>query len=588
MAWIHRPSLYIILFLLHCASAYFFINPNIVLSANSENDRIFLQFLAKSKPGYSFIEISWNSNWINSTLFLFYDRRIHSSRPNNTRILLDHQHEERITYNEMISGITVNYTQYLIGRPTDVLWVRFGFRTTKPANFTQNPFLGSEMVQLNFSSSNISSERFEEPLILNRIENIRIAWFCVALIPYIGNFVLILLFFKKQPLKSRGIFPLFGSLLLLIHFGVGVLPTYILDYIQIEKSECYIYYLVQQVCMFSMVGFYILQYARFITMFHLSIKKEIWYETDKVQKIPLYFRIVKLVGTLQGQLVIMVVIVGFNFGIAAAFIWGTNCNVTYMRILLVVVVGLMGCTYIVLLIYDIILCIPTIRKWGLLSLVKRDGFYLRIEFIGIVCGGIPLTVLGQIVAYFFDLSVGSSVRWPLILSLGIINSCLFNYVYFCTCGFPVYLTVLIWCRSLCRKKRKVTKLDFILESQEGLKLFEKYAISEFSPENIWLRKEILDFRKNPTLEHAEKIYATYLNGSDSELEVNVTLYERKLISNRIQCGEISQDLFDSILSDVYVNLFETYSRFVVSRDYKSFQRKSDFFNELTTPLMELN
>jgi hypothetical protein len=200
-----------------------FINDEFMTYAYLVDDRITFQFLAKSLRGYSFIEIGREMNSTHRIRFFFYYGALQLDRNNgsmnySTQLLTSHLYEERIIYDEMISKVTLNCTELLLRMPVDNVWVRYGFRNYRSDDFIANPYSNAKILQLNYSTSYISPVSFGEPMILNRIEYIRLTWCFVALAPYLGNFLLIFFFISRQPLKSRGIYPMLSSVFLLIHF----------------------------------------------------------------------------------------------------------------------------------------------------------------------------------------------------------------------------------------------------------------------------------------------------------------------------------------------------------------------------------
>jgi hypothetical protein len=509
---------------------------------------------------------------------------------NSSSVLISYINEERTTYKGMITGVTLNITKVLRLIATDFLFVQYGFRgyLTDNGNFTRDPYVDTKLLQLNFSATYVSPEPVDFPMISSRIEYIRPEWCILAMFPYLGNIFLFFFFFRKQPLKCHYPLelPLFASVLLLIHFAAGLIPNYLLNYEQIINSDCQIYFLVQTTSLFAAVAFHTFQYFRFLAMFHLSLRKDIWYEKEaEVHRIPFNFRFIKWMGTISGQILLSLFLIVFHFSVIGIFVASTVCDPSFMRWVL------MGCTVWVCLVfpllyaYDVIVCFPGILKGQCLQLLKRDGFYMRWEYSLFIIICLPLAAALNILSTVLSHIPFGSVRWPTTFALAISNSILYNLGYFFTCGLPLYATIILWLMSLCCRKKKQSRLEEVFASQELLGYFEEFAKSEYSPENIWLYLEIQKFRLDPDLYLGWQIYNTYLNGGASELEVNVNMATRKAIKDSLSLQGIRQDMFDPVLKEICDNMMDTYSRFTLSRDYIKITSRSEQFKELTAPMI---
>jgi hypothetical protein len=295
----------------------------------------------------------------------------------------------------------------------------------------------------------------------------------------------------------------------------------------------------------------------------------------------------KFIGTLYGQIIIMSCLVVIYFLLWAISLFSSNCNRTVMSYMVIGSVNIFNVIYVILMVYDLILSFPFIRKCKIWELWKRDAFYFRGEFTFVLFVSTPLGFLTQIITRIpFD----PSNLWPSIVTLGIINSVFFNAKYFWACGFALYTTILLWTCSLCRKKKKYkSNFDEVINHPEGCRLFEAFCKSEYSPENLWARQEIIAYRKNPTIDHATMIYTKYLQGSKSELEVNVTFKEYQRVKSDLASenhSNLLDSIFDGIFREVTENLMDTYARFVSSSEYIQFKKRGEYFNELITPLVQ--
>jgi hypothetical protein len=577
-----KITLFFLFLCIHTVYSAFFVNPNFLCFASLIDNQITLQYLSKSKGGYSFIEIGRYNNDTQMARYFFQSGGIYTR--NSSDILISYINEERVTYRGMISGVTLNLTNLLKKIPSDFLFVQYGYR--QEGIFSRDPYLDAVLLQLNFSTTNISTEPVDDPLISNRIEYIRPEWCIIAMVPYLGNIFVFFFFSRKQPLKSRGIMPLFGSILLFIHFAGGLIPNYLLNYEQIINSDCQIYFLVQQASLFAAVAFHSFQYFRFLAMFHLSLKKDIWYEKEeKAHHIPLYFRVIKWMGTLLGQILMSLFLLVVHFSVFGIFAAATLCDRSIMKWVLVGSTAWCCLVIVILLAYDAIVCAPGIRKGECWNLVRRDGFYMRWEYSLFLIVLVPLGTCVQSIAIALDQIPFGKVRWPTTLTLAISNSIFFNLGYFFACGLPLYVTILTWLLSFCHRKKKQSRIEEVFANPELLGYFEEFAKSEYSPENLWLFLEIQKFRQDPDLNLGWHIYNTYLNGGKSELEVNVTMATRKVVKDALHLQGIDQDTFDPVLKEICDNMIDTYSRFTLCSDYIKYMNRTEQFKELTTPMI---
>jgi hypothetical protein len=120
----------------------------------------------------------------------------------------------------------------------------------------------------------------------------------------------------------------------------------------------------------------------------------------------------------------------------------------------------------------------------------------------------------------------------------------------------------------------------------GRKLFADFCNSEFSIENLSCYEDLLLFRDeqnfNKKKELFESIYYKYLNGSESELEVNIPGGTKSDLNNIFKSLDIIVDFDDLVINkligDVKLNLIDTFSRFKQSKSYFNWNlNKADTF-----------
>jgi hypothetical protein len=154
-------------------------------------------------------------------------------------------------------------------------------------------------------------------------------------------------------------------------------------------------------------------------------------------------------------------------------------------------------------------------------------------------------------------------------------TCFLFYLYF---AFQVCFPILIAIRQLISNKYGKKSQNEVFKGvstlldpkyQEIFNLFEKYAASEFSVENLYIKKDIRNFLENPSKrqEIATFIYLTYLNGEKSFFEVNLEKRLCEEIQSHILKKEFSENLFVEVEKEVDKNLSDTFSRFRFQNDY---------------------
>jgi hypothetical protein len=154
-------------------------------------------------------------------------------------------------------------------------------------------------------------------------------------------------------------------------------------------------------------------------------------------------------------------------------------------------------------------------------------------------------------------------------------TCFLYYLYF---AFQVCFPILIAIRQLISNKKSKKSQNEVFKGvstlldpkyQEIYKLFEKYATSEFSVENLYIKKDIRNYHENPLKrqEIAMFIHTTYLNGERSFFEVNLEKRLCEEIHSRILKKEFPENLFVDVEKEVDKNLSDTFSRFRFQKDY---------------------
>jgi hypothetical protein len=149
-------------------------------------------------------------------------------------------------------------------------------------------------------------------------------------------------------------------------------------------------------------------------------------------------------------------------------------------------------------------------------------------------------------------------------------------------GFPLTLTVIQLIRSKFFKSRmeevSIQKMEKLLRDNLGYKNFLEFCQNEWSVENIKFWTDVQSWSENPTREDAIGIFNTYLNGSLSPLEVNVTRREIIPVKEAIENldEDLNPNLFEELSKIVTGNLSDTYSRFILTREYEIYLKTAEF------------
>jgi hypothetical protein len=147
-------------------------------------------------------------------------------------------------------------------------------------------------------------------------------------------------------------------------------------------------------------------------------------------------------------------------------------------------------------------------------------------------------------------------------------------------------------RLLCRRKNITDQIDFILSDHTngGHKLFKDFAEDEFSSENILIWEDIQNYKKLKDASKREilanEIFTNYLSGVTAPLEgnllfplieVNVNSKTVDSVINCLKTNDFSDEMFEQCLSQIRINMSDTFSRFQLSPGYMLYSNKVCFF-----------
>jgi hypothetical protein len=398
-----------------------------------------------------------------------------------------------------------------------------------------------------------------------RLDGINLIFFFVSAGIFIITFFLLVYYRNEQPLKSRRTIPYFGVFFQYVFILSGIfINSNTFEWVQ--DYECYYRVFVEKRFALSIIAFPFFILLRYIVVLNMNkLKKYIYKKSNdgiELSKVIVY--VVKIFNILgSDSSVIFFALLTYFFFMMVEFIplaaskFVCNGNSTTLSVVFGINSTILLTITSFLLLFDVIVNIRVICScWGLHKyLIKNDVFYFRIEFIMVQITSIIYAFAGRISFSGFARSLTLTV--------------IFYFYFLIQVWFPLSITIF---RSVFKRKEKLEmgNLERLFDPkfQEIYELFEKFAEQEFSSENLLMKKDIKKYKVSLQKNQMAKfIFNTYLNGSESLLEVNI---ESKLcdeVKQRIQKNEFPSDLFDSIEKEIDKNMKDTFSRFRFEKDY---------------------
>eukprot|EP01080_Neovahlkampfia_damariscottae_P010572 gene10572-3091_t len=181
----------------------------------------------------------------------------------------------------------------------------------------------------------------------------------------------------------------------------------------------------------------------------------------------------------------------------------------------------------------------------------------------------------------------------------IVKSLILYFIIFYFSGFLLLVTYYKKIKKLLKTNKKSNEfqnlilddtIDSIFKNPTKLKMFKSFAEKEFSLENIFLYEQIKIFEELENEQRREKanlLFSKFLNGANSELEVNVAGNQTKDIMKHLNDESyfIDKEFFSDILHSIKENLSDTYSRFQLTEEYEHFRSINYLVSESTGFIM---
>jgi hypothetical protein len=415
-----------------------------------------------------------------------------------------------------------------------------------------------------------------------KLENLNMGIPILILCIYIILFVFLIGCAGQQPLKSRGVLPLMSWVFQFVVFAVTTMTWYTWRISDFAKYQIYILFFVVntfQVLTFSTATF---MFMRYVILTSVSQQKQFFsaHRNDEdPPKVHLPFRLLKTSGNWYVSFILalsLYVLIAICMVIAFASCEFTkHCSDRYgfyvYTFFMVVFIVLLVLT----LVTDLILNRVKLSKCQFINLWNEDVFYMRTEVYGLgLCYMVPLYITCTCLIEWWPLDRNAPV------AITILTSILSYSWMFYQFGFVLIITIIKFMIGLFQKKASWDACERVLKNPDARKLFMEFSKSEYSAENNMCYEDIQEYKEETDQVNKKKlasnIFATYLNGSHSTLEINIPSRECRVVKEKLDTGMAPQTLFMDIERGLMINLADTFSRFVFSREYMQLETRERF------------
>lgn len=397
---------------------------------------------------------------------------------------------------------------------------------------------------------------------------------------YVLLFILCLILFNKQPLKSRGISPY-----LTLFFLFAQLILEIRNYFYITPSQ-------QTLCLYLGFGIYPLElicyimtflyFLRYFAIINVNEKKNDFAKFDKSKKIDrsdqykristFWVIILKILGSFWFPLIVLSIsyifllilycIIQAGYGFICRF-----DTLVFLKLVNTIIMCIMFVAIIILMIYDVIANYnSTLLKCKWINyIIYKDPFYFRVQ-IFLFFPFLLYCLISELWMFANTFSYKDIVN-TFIPSL-ILNTIQFNILLVIDVVFPILVTfITLIVNFILSRNIKLDSLEEILRNPDTNVMFKKLCEKEYSIENYMSYQDIEEYKKLKSKEFALEIFEKYFLGAESLMEVNVTKQERMIVKEKIDNEQITEKLFDALESSIAVNLADTLSRLIYEKEY---------------------
>lgn len=420
-----------------------------------------------------------------------------------------------------------------------------------------------------------------------RVENIHISLYIISIVFIFFILILCILFFKFQPLRSRGFIPILSNLILLTYSFAGA-PYFTMTIQQFYNYICIPVYFIMVPSLIALTYLYCFQYLRYIILTNENKRKKfVIIQKTKSNKsivsIPWYYKILNFLGKSYMTILIFIIINIILLGIYLIINLsnGYRCDSQSEKSSLIaqfvyLIFGFVLFFFVMLI--DIILNFDKIKNCKLIDFWKEDIFYMRIELFV----GYPQMIIFSVLV--FSLTFTQIDFFGFNLTYMILNTL---RILLLIIQFSIFSLVITIIKLLIRLFKKPIQQDMIvtlLSDPISNKLFQEFSMIEYSPENIQIYNDIQKYKcendQEKRREMVHTIFHMYLNGNESSLEINIPNGLFQPVKNAIDHPEmlLEDQLFSEIEKAILVNISDTFSRFINTDEFKQIQTKNSFLN----------
>jgi hypothetical protein len=552
-------------------------------------DKVRLNLIVKTpvtKTGYAYMEFTTFPDFSKSILMYVETGTDSYIVRNDLYWNMTLAHLEYIEPLRILLGVTID-----MPNDCNTSTLIYGHYALGLGRFSQTTYSRNavQMVNLNVSFLDaltpfIGNQRGYNVATPMRYEYLHPALYASTCLMYITALILCFMFRNYQPMKSRGITGSIICCFMLLDLNMSMIPKWILTLQQNQNFKCYYHFFTHTSVHITLMMVCLLHYLRYVILAYLNDRKTQIFQNNlqtTSRKIPRSIIFLKIFGYWWFQLILTI---GIYIALGIWYIcWliPTECEVPpgwsidVGGIATFTLIAMTGLMFMVILALDILslgIFFAKTRSLGKLwnRIWSQDHLWWRFEFIFIGVLILLPAMISNILIYIFH---------PTQLAMLVTNSINFHAMWFFGCGFSLLITMWNFARSCCTKSKftrdtSKNKIKDALMDKFVLKMFETFALSEFSVENIYFFKDYMEYKREPQKEKGLQIFNRYLNGRSSELELNIPGPIVESVKDRVLLGEYFDALFDEIMTVVYSNLTDTYTRFVLTRDYKYYVRMS--------------
>lgn len=457
------------------------------------------------------------------------------------------------------------------------LWVFVGVNLNSPPNTTddfEDRFDESYWIYLEYYNNKMKSMPVPEL----RLESLHVASYLITMLYFVVVLIIAIVYSKYQPLKSRGLIPRIIPIVLFF----DLFPDFF-RFLPFKAFQFYFIfnYFIKHPMIVSLLILLILRFGRYLLLSYLNERKEnAYFMKDKPMKMQLRFTILKHIGRWYSVLAIFCFLFLFVFSfyfIIFLLLFLAGYDTEILGIVHITVILLIMFLNLGVLLFDFI---RNALSFKTCYLFTKDNLYFRFEFYIVETIShviyIFIIIISQILIYVEALFNSSFTMIHISLTISS-HSLILNNVL-----LIVFFTILNMLKS--SNKLEKNKMKKLLANQTAKTYFIEYAKTEFALENVSCYYDIksyqeeLDPKRRQNL--AYNIVKLYLNGANSELEVNIPLKYLHPALESIQNGDFNDSLFDQILDQVLVNISDTYHRFIISDMYKKLIKVDSLFDDI--------